>query len=80
MYGVVFHGTRYGLIKILYITYYSSIAIRYGVVFHGTRDGLMEITFKSVMKRFKLLHSLEFDPTRKRMSVIVENKDGMYGF
>lgn len=52
---------------------------RYGVVFHGIHDGRLEVTFKRKMRRYKLLHSLEFDPTRKRMSVIVQNeKDEIY--
>jgi phospholipid-translocating ATPase len=49
---------------------------RFGVVFHGTHDERLEITFKGEMRRYKLLHSLEFDPTRKRMSVIVQNENG----
>ncbi|XP_060583467.1 phospholipid-transporting ATPase IF-like isoform X3 [Ruditapes philippinarum] len=48
---------------------------RFGVVFHGTHDERLEITFKGEMRRYKLLHSLEFDPTRKRMSVIVQNEN-----
>ncbi|XP_053404518.1 phospholipid-transporting ATPase IF-like isoform X2 [Mercenaria mercenaria] len=48
---------------------------RFGVVFHGTHDDKLEVTFKGEMRRYKLLHSLEFDPTRKRMSVIVQNEN-----
>ena len=51
---------------------------RYGVIFHGIHDGRLEVTFKREMRRYKLLHSLEFDPTRKRMSVIVQNEKGMF--
>ena len=46
------------------------------MVFHGIHDGHLEVTFKREMRRYKLLHSLEFDPTRKRMSVIVQNEKG----
>ena len=49
---------------------------RFGVVFHGTHEDRLEVTFKGEMRRYKLLHSLEFDPTRKRMSVIVQNENG----
>ncbi|XP_052783537.1 phospholipid-transporting ATPase IF-like isoform X3 [Mya arenaria] len=49
---------------------------RYGIVFHGPHDGMMEVTFKGEMRRYKLLHTLDFDATRKRMSVIVENERG----
>ncbi|XP_052218556.1 phospholipid-transporting ATPase IF-like isoform X1 [Dreissena polymorpha] len=48
---------------------------RYGVVFHGCHDGMLEVTFKGEMRRYKLHHTLEFDATRKRMSVIVQNEN-----
>ncbi|KAL5004459.1 hypothetical protein ScPMuIL_017915 [Solemya velum] len=52
---------------------------RYGVVFHGTHNNHLEVTFRGEMRRFKLLHVLEFDATRKRMSMIVQNeKDEIY--
>ncbi|CAL1532690.1 unnamed protein product [Lymnaea stagnalis] len=36
----------------------------------------MEVTMRDEMKKYKLLHSLPFDPTRKRMSVIIEDVSG----
>ncbi|XP_069104110.1 phospholipid-transporting ATPase IF-like isoform X3 [Argopecten irradians] len=47
---------------------------RYGIVLHGIHDDRLEVTFKGEMRRYKLLHVLDFDPTRKRMSVIVQNE------
>lgn len=49
---------------------------RYAIIFHGLKDGMLEITFKGKMKRYQQLHVLEFDPTRKRMSVIIKNEEG----
>ncbi|XP_059171339.1 phospholipid-transporting ATPase IF-like [Physella acuta] len=49
---------------------------RFGVVYHGMKDDMMEVTFHKKMKHFKLLHTLPFDPTRKRMSVIIEDDNG----
>lgn len=49
---------------------------RYGVVFHGMRDNHLEVTFHGEMRRYKLLHVLEFDATRKRMSVIIQTEKG----
>ena len=57
-----------------FLTFFSHL--RYGVVFHGIHDNRLEVTFKREMRRYKLLHSLEFDPTRKRMSVIIQNEKG----
>ena len=37
----------------------------------------MEVTFGGQMRRYKPLHLLDFDPTRKRMSTIVQDEDGM---
>ncbi|XP_022336873.2 phospholipid-transporting ATPase IF-like isoform X3 [Crassostrea virginica] len=48
---------------------------RYGVVFHGTREDHLEVTFHGEMRRYKLLHVLEFDATRKRMSVIIQKEN-----
>ncbi|OWF54474.1 phospholipid-transporting ATPase IF [Mizuhopecten yessoensis] len=47
---------------------------RYGIVLHGIHDDRLEVTFKGEMRRYKLFHVLEFDPTRKRMSVIIQNE------
>ncbi|KAK3094796.1 hypothetical protein FSP39_006359 [Pinctada imbricata] len=48
---------------------------RYGVVFHGTHDDRHEVTFKGEMRRYKILHVLEFDSDRKRMSVILQDEN-----
>lgn len=37
---------------------------------------MQEVTFKGKMRRYQQLHVLEFDPTRKRMSVIVKFENG----
>ena len=36
----------------------------------------MEVTFHKEMRRYKLLHHLPFDPTRKRMSVVIKDEKG----
>ena len=36
----------------------------------------MELTVGGEMQRYKHLHLLDFDPTRKRMSVILQDEDG----
>ncbi|KAL4220158.1 putative phospholipid-transporting ATPase IF [Mactra antiquata] len=47
---------------------------RFGVVYHGNHDDILQVTYKGgETKHYKLLHSLEFDPVRKRMSVIVQD-------
>ncbi|XP_041354452.1 phospholipid-transporting ATPase IF-like isoform X2 [Gigantopelta aegis] len=54
---------------------------RYGFVYLGTNNEYMEVKFpnETEKRRFRLLHLLEFDPTRKRMSLIVQNsKDEIY--
>ncbi|XP_048361178.1 phospholipid-transporting ATPase IF isoform X3 [Sphaerodactylus townsendi] len=51
-------------------------ACRIGVVFTGTDGESMEIKSLGRPERYKLLHVLEFDPCRRRMSVIVENSSG----
>lgn len=50
---------------------------RYGVVFHGMIEDHLEVTFHGEMRRYKLLHVLEFDATRKRMSVIIQTEKGV---
>ena len=47
----------------------------YGIIFHGTRDDHMEVTIQGELRRYKMLHVLDFDPTRKRMSVMVQDED-----
>ncbi|EMP25194.1 Putative phospholipid-transporting ATPase IF [Chelonia mydas] len=51
-------------------------ASRVGVVFTGTNGEGMEVKSLGKPERFKLLHVLEFDPNRRRMSVIVESPSG----
>ena len=46
------------------------------MVYHGMKDNKMEMTVKGKMYRYIQHHVLEFDPTRKRMSVIVEDEAG----
>ena len=35
----------------------------------------MEVTIQGELRRYKMLHVLDFDPTRKRMSVMVQDED-----
>ncbi|XP_068811305.1 phospholipid-transporting ATPase IF isoform X11 [Struthio camelus] len=51
-------------------------ASRVGVVFTGTSGDAMEVKSLGKRERYKLLHVLEFDPNRRRMSVIVESPSG----
>ncbi|XP_069720880.1 phospholipid-transporting ATPase IF isoform X2 [Phaenicophaeus curvirostris] len=51
-------------------------ASRVGVVFTGTSGDSMEVKSLGKPERYKLLHVLEFDPNRRRMSVIVESPSG----
>lgn len=41
------------------------------------REDHLEVTFHGEMRRYKLLHVLEFDATRKRMSVIIQTEKGV---
>ena len=45
-------------------------------MYHGVRDDRVEVSFRGQMKRYLLHHVMEFDPTRKRMSVIIQDEDG----
>jgi len=47
-------------------------AQKYGVVFKGKSGDYMEVLVKGKLERYKILHILEFDSTRKRMSIILE--------
>uniref|UniRef100_A0A8C5T6R9 Phospholipid-transporting ATPase n=1 Tax=Malurus cyaneus samueli TaxID=2593467 RepID=A0A8C5T6R9_9PASS len=49
-------------------------ASRVGVVFTGISGDSMEVKSLGKPERYKLLHVLEFDPNRRRMSVIVERE------
>ncbi|XP_069069201.1 phospholipid-transporting ATPase IF isoform X2 [Pleurodeles waltl] len=49
---------------------------RMGVTFTGTDGETLEIKCRGKPERYKLLHLLEFDPNRRRMSVIVQTPTG----
>ncbi|XP_068137185.1 phospholipid-transporting ATPase IF isoform X3 [Hyperolius riggenbachi] len=49
---------------------------RLGVAFSGTNGDVMEIKILGKLERYKLLHVLEFDANRRRMSVIVQSPSG----
>ncbi|KAJ8277203.1 hypothetical protein GJAV_G00072540 [Gymnothorax javanicus] len=49
---------------------------RLGVTFMGNNGENMEIRTFGKMEKYKLLHVLEFDANRRRMSVILENPTG----
>lgn len=49
----------------------------YGVVFHGLTDNVMKLSIGKVIKSYKLVHTLEFDPTRKRMGVMIADERGL---
>ncbi len=49
---------------------------RYGVVYHGVRGDRVEVSFKGCMKRYIQHYVLDFDPTRKMMSVVMEDEAG----
>ncbi|XP_068960896.1 phospholipid-transporting ATPase IF isoform X1 [Petaurus breviceps papuanus] len=51
-------------------------AARIGVVFMGSIEETMEIKTLGKLERYKLLHVLEFDSDRRRMSVIVQSPSG----
>ncbi|XP_043729518.1 phospholipid-transporting ATPase IF isoform X9 [Cervus elaphus] len=51
-------------------------AARFGIVFIGYSGEIMEVKTLGKLERYKLLHILEFDPDRRRMSVIVQAPSG----
>ncbi|XP_062960453.1 phospholipid-transporting ATPase IF isoform X6 [Cynocephalus volans] len=51
-------------------------AARIGVVFIGNSEETMEVKTLGKLERYKLLHILEFDSDRRRMSVIVQAPSG----
>ncbi|KAG8516028.1 putative phospholipid-transporting ATPase IF, partial [Galemys pyrenaicus] len=51
-------------------------AARIGIVFIGNSEEAMEIKILGKIERYKLLHILEFDSDRRRMSVIVQAPSG----
>ncbi|XP_063080436.1 phospholipid-transporting ATPase IF isoform X1 [Cavia porcellus] len=51
-------------------------AARIGIVFMGNSEEIMEIKILGNLERYKLLHVLEFDSDRRRMSVIVQASSG----
>ena len=54
--------------------------IRLGIVYHGVHEDYMELTHHGRLSRYVLEHVLDFDPTRRRMSVIVRDEDGLLMF
>ncbi|KAK3727334.1 hypothetical protein QZH41_018176, partial [Actinostola sp. cb2023] len=53
-------------------------AVRFGIVYKGKVADDMELDILGTIHKYKLLHVLEFDSTRKRMSVIVQTQEGKY--
>ncbi|XP_075412209.1 phospholipid-transporting ATPase IF isoform X3 [Tenrec ecaudatus] len=51
-------------------------AARIGIVFIGNSEETMEVKILGKLERYKLLHVLEFDSDRRRMSVIVQAPSG----
>ncbi|KAF3827346.1 hypothetical protein GH733_002832 [Mirounga leonina] len=51
-------------------------AARIGIVFIGHSEETMEVKTLGKLERYKLLHILEFDSDRRRMSVIVQAPSG----
>uniref|UniRef100_A0A8C0JI47 Phospholipid-transporting ATPase n=1 Tax=Canis lupus dingo TaxID=286419 RepID=A0A8C0JI47_CANLU len=51
-------------------------AARIGIVFVGNSEETMEVKTLGKLERYKLLHILEFDSDRRRMSVIVQAPSG----
>ncbi|XP_027044475.1 probable phospholipid-transporting ATPase IF [Pocillopora damicornis] len=51
-------------------------AVRFGVTYRGKIGDDIEVKVDDVIERYTLLHVLEFDSTRKRMSVIVKSPRG----
>ncbi|XP_062067337.1 phospholipid-transporting ATPase IF isoform X2 [Lepus europaeus] len=51
-------------------------AARIGIVFVGNTGETMEVKILGKLERYKLLHVLEFDSDRRRMSVIVQAPSG----
>ncbi|KAM5334367.1 phospholipid-transporting ATPase IF isoform 3-T3 [Glossophaga mutica] len=51
-------------------------AARMGIVFIGSSEETMEVKTLGKLERYKLLHVLEFDSDRRRMSVIVQAPSG----
>ncbi|XP_037401028.1 probable phospholipid-transporting ATPase IF isoform X1 [Pygocentrus nattereri] len=49
---------------------------RMGVTFTGSNGEVMEIRTFGKSEKYKLLHVLEFDPNRRRMSVILQTPSG----
>ncbi|MBN3306490.1 AT11B ATPase, partial [Amia calva] len=49
---------------------------RMGVTFKGSKGAIMEIKIFGKSEKYKLLHVLEFDANRRRMSVILQSPSG----
>ncbi|XP_020622281.1 probable phospholipid-transporting ATPase IF isoform X1 [Orbicella faveolata] len=53
-------------------------AVRFGVTYQGKVGDDIEVRVDGLVERYTLLHVLEFDSTRKRMSVIVKSPKDEY--
>ncbi|XP_068732876.1 LOW QUALITY PROTEIN: phospholipid-transporting ATPase IF-like [Montipora capricornis] len=53
-------------------------AVRFGVTYKGKVGDDLEVRVENTIERYTLLHVLEFDSNRKRMSVIVKSPKGEY--
>ncbi|KAM7451065.1 putative phospholipid-transporting ATPase IF [Porites harrisoni] len=53
-------------------------AVRFGVTYRGKIGDDIEVRVGNAVERYTLLHVLEFDSTRKRMSVIVKSPQDKY--
>ena len=47
-------------------------------MYHGIRDERHEVAFQDTMRCYDVKHILDFDPTRKRMSVIIQDDKKNY--
>ncbi len=56
----------------------AALPHRFGVVYHGVHDDRAVVSYQGALHRFRTHHVLDFDPTRKRMSVIVEDEAGEF--
>jgi len=50
-------------------------ASRFGIIFKGRSGDFMELEVDGVIEKYKLLHVLEFDSSRKRMSNILQTQN-----
>ncbi len=55
---------------------FLEVARNYGFVYHGVEDRYSIISVNGEFKKFRVMHVLEFDSTRKCMSVLVQSQTG----